>query len=90
MHVERKIWRLHNQNLLCWSFDYISDNAKDGNQVPQLMKCHVCYFNLIIVANSRTKLRKGIISYLKHMEEQLFKNMWMKIMLCLQRNLKRK
>ncbi len=63
--LKEKIWRLHNQNLLRWSFYYISDNAKVDNQAPQLMRCHVCYLNLIIVVNSRTKLRKGIISYFK-------------------------
>ncbi len=71
-HVERKIWRLHNQNLLCWSFYYISDNAKVDNQVPQLMRCHVCYLNLIIVANYRTNLRKGSISYFKTYERTTF------------------
>jgi predicted alpha/beta-fold hydrolase len=29
------------------------------------MKCHVCYLNPIILANSITQMRKGIISYFK-------------------------
>jgi len=41
------------------------DNAKVDKQALQLMKCHVCYPNLIIVANSRIFLRKAIISYFK-------------------------
>jgi hypothetical protein len=65
LHVERKIWRPHNQNLLCWSFYYICDNEKVDNQAPQLMRCHICYPNLIIVVNSRFFFRKGIISYFK-------------------------
>jgi hypothetical protein len=47
---------------------YINDNAKVDNKNFQLMKCHVCYFNLIIVVNSKTQLRKGIIHTLKAME----------------------
>jgi len=65
LHVERKIWRPHNQKLLFWSFYYMIDNAKVDNQAPQPMKCHVCYPNLLIVVNSRIFLRKGIISYFK-------------------------
>ncbi len=51
--------------MLCWSFYYINNNEKVDNQAPQLTICHVCYPNLIIVANSIIFLKKGIISYFK-------------------------
>lgn len=37
------------------------------------MRCHVCYLNPIIVANSITQMRKGIISYFKTNEIKKFK-----------------
>jgi hypothetical protein len=37
------------------------------------MRCHVCYFNPIIVATSITQMRKGIISYFKTNEINNFK-----------------
>jgi hypothetical protein len=39
---------------------YINDNAKVDNKVFQLMKCHVCYLNLIIIVNSNTQFKKGL------------------------------
>jgi hypothetical protein len=30
------------------------------------MRCHVCYLNQITITNSKTQLRKGIISYFKN------------------------
>lgn len=47
---------------------YMDDNAKVDNKVFQVIKCHVCYFNMIIVVNSKTQLRKGTIHTLKPME----------------------
>jgi hypothetical protein len=47
-------------------FYYINDDVEVDNKVFQLMRCHVCYYNQITITNSRTQLRKGIISYFKN------------------------
>jgi hypothetical protein len=28
LHVQRKIWRGHNRNSLCWAFDYVNDGKE--------------------------------------------------------------
>ncbi len=66
LHEQKKKWWPHNQNSLCWSFYYINDGAKVDNKVPKLMRCHVCYPNQITITNSKTKLRKRIISYFEN------------------------
>jgi hypothetical protein len=66
LHEQENIWWPHNQNSLCWSLYYINDGAKVDNKVCRLMKCHVCYHDQITITNSKTQLRKGIISYFKN------------------------
>jgi hypothetical protein len=39
MHVQRKKWRPHNINALCWSFHCINDNSNVDEKVLQIMKC---------------------------------------------------
>ncbi len=47
-------------------FYYINDGVEVDNKKIQLMRCHVCYYNQITITNSKTQLRKGIISYSKN------------------------
>ncbi len=51
---------------MCWLFYCIDDGVEVDNKVLQLIKCHVCYPNQITRTNSKTQLRKGIISYFKN------------------------
>jgi hypothetical protein len=62
---QRKEWRGHNINALCWSFYCVNDNKKIDNKCHQLMRCFFCYPKLIETCNKKTKSRKGLISYYK-------------------------
>jgi hypothetical protein len=44
----------------------MNDGVEVDNKAPQLMRCHVCYPHQITTTNSKTQLRKGIISYFKN------------------------
>lgn len=58
LHAQRKIWKPHTQNSLYVVIYCIIDSAKVDNKVFQLMRCHLCYPNLITIANSITQLKK--------------------------------
>ncbi len=47
-------------------FYYTNNGVEVDSKVFQLMRRHVCYYNQITITNSRTQLRKGIISYFKN------------------------
>ncbi len=73
------------EKVSCWSFCIVNDNnIVDGNK-PQIMsRCMISHnFNLKINLE-----RRGIITYYQTNRIQLLKNMWMQIMLCLQKDLK--
>jgi hypothetical protein len=60
-HSQRKKWRPHNKNVLCWSFFYVNDNGEMTFDAFQIM-CHIlCYSNHMFSFNPRTKLRKVLI-----------------------------
>jgi hypothetical protein len=40
---QRKKWRGHNINALCWLFYCANDNKKIDNKCHQLMRCFLCY-----------------------------------------------
>jgi hypothetical protein len=65
LYVQRKFWKGHNINSLCWAF-YC---ANDGKEVEvgscQIMRCIICYDNVVNIPNPRTKERKGLIAYYK-------------------------
>jgi hypothetical protein len=63
LQIQRKKWRPHNRNAICWSFYSVNDNSKVNLYVPQMMHCLLCYFQPIISMNSRKRLRKRLISY---------------------------
>jgi hypothetical protein len=65
LHVHRKIWKNHNKNSLCWAFYCVNDGKKVETRSRQVMKCILCYDNVINILNPRTKKRKGLITYYK-------------------------
>jgi len=38
-HVQRKMWRDHNINALCWYFYYVNDGKDVEGKSLQIMKC---------------------------------------------------
>jgi hypothetical protein len=49
-------------------FFYVNNNEKFTLNALQLMCCMLCYLNLMFFRNTRTKLKKGLISYYKTSE----------------------
>jgi hypothetical protein len=65
LHVQRKIWRGHNKNSLCWAFYCVNDGEKVEVASHQVMRCILCYDTVINIFNPRTKERKRLITYYK-------------------------
>jgi hypothetical protein len=65
LHVQRKIWKGHNKNSLCWAFYCVNDGKKVEVRSCQIMKCILCYDNAINIINPKTKNKKGLIIYYK-------------------------
>jgi len=65
LHIRRKMWRSHNKNVLCWAFYCVTDGKEVEKASHQIMRCILCYVNLVNVLNLRTKERKGLITYYK-------------------------
>ncbi len=61
LHVQRKNWRGHNINFLCWAFYYVNDGKEVEIWFHQVMRCIMCYDNVVNILNSRTKKREGLI-----------------------------
>ncbi len=61
MHFQRKKWRHDSRNALCWSFYCVNDNKLVDVKCFQLMRCNICYANLILIINAKTQARKGLI-----------------------------
>jgi hypothetical protein len=57
LHVQRKIWRGHNRNSLCWAFYCVNDGKKVETISHQVMICILCYDNVVNSPNPRTKER---------------------------------
>jgi hypothetical protein len=60
LHVQRKYWRRHNINSLCWPFYCVNDGKKVEAASHQVMKCILCYDSAINIPNTRTKKKKRI------------------------------
>jgi hypothetical protein len=60
LHSQRKKWRSHNRNVLCWSFLCVNDNKKVTFYAPQIMHYILCYSNSF---DPKMKLKKGLIFY---------------------------
>jgi hypothetical protein len=65
LHVQRRIWRVHNINALCWAFYCVNDGKKFEIANHQVMRCILCYVDLVNVHHQRIKERKGSITYYK-------------------------
>ncbi len=63
LHFQKKKWREDGRNALCWSFYCVNDNKPMDVKCFQLMKCIFCYANSILITNSKTQARKGLILY---------------------------
>jgi hypothetical protein len=61
LHIQ-KMWGGHNKNIL---FYCVSDGKEVEKVSHQIMRCILCYVNLVNVLNLRTKERKGFITYYK-------------------------
>jgi hypothetical protein len=58
LHVQRNFWRGHITNSLCWGFYCVNDEKEVEITSHQVMKCILCYDNVINIPNPRTKERK--------------------------------
>ncbi len=65
LHAQRKIWKPHGRTSLCWNFYCVNNNAEVDLINTQIMRCILCYKNLVIGINPRTQVRKRLISYHK-------------------------
>jgi hypothetical protein len=65
LHVQRKFWKVHNINALCWAFYCVNDGKKVEIANHQVMRCIMCYVDPVNVHNQRIKERKASITYYK-------------------------
>jgi len=77
LHFQRKEWREDSRNALCWSLYCVNDNKPMDVKCFQLMKCIFCYANLVLITNSKTQTRKGLILYNIANEITTLKNLFM-------------
>jgi hypothetical protein len=63
LHVQRKIWREHNRNAICWVFYCVNDDKEVNLGNSQIMRCLFCYVRLVHSLNLNTKERKGLTTY---------------------------
>ncbi len=66
LHVQRKIWRSHIINSLCWAFYCVNDGKEVEVASYQIVKCILCYDNARNIPNPIIKERKGLITYYKN------------------------
>jgi hypothetical protein len=52
--VQRNFWRRHNKNSLCWAFYCVNDWKEVEIASHQVMRCILCYDNVIYFPNIRT------------------------------------
>jgi hypothetical protein len=43
----------------------VNDNTNVDLEIPQIMRCILCFDSLVNATNPRTQSRKGLISYYK-------------------------
>jgi hypothetical protein len=75
LHTQRKIWKSHNRNAICWDFYYVNDNKEvDPRNFDQVMRCLFCYNSLAHVFNPNKRKRKKLITYYKTWYEKFEKH----------------
>jgi len=67
LHVQRKNWKGHNKLFSCWAFYCVNDGKRLKLDLIKscLMRCIMCYDNVVNIPSPRTKERKGLITYYK-------------------------
>jgi len=64
-------WKGHNKMQFVGFFYCVNDDKEVDLANPQIMKCVICYNKPIYAFDSNTKETKGLITYLKHLVQQL-------------------
>ncbi len=62
---KEKNWKGHDRNAICWAFYCVNDDKKIDPRNLQVMRCLLCYNNLVHARNPNIKKRKGLITYYK-------------------------
>jgi hypothetical protein len=65
LHVQREFWKGHDINFLCWAFYCVNDGKKVETTSHQVMRCILCYDNVVNIPNAIIKEIKGLIIYYK-------------------------
>jgi hypothetical protein len=68
LHLQRKSWQPHGSTSLCWSFYCVNDNIEIDQDNTQIMCCILCYQELVIGINSKSKQGKDFFLIIKQME----------------------
>jgi len=68
LHAQKKSWQPHGSTYLCWSFYCVNDNIKIDLDNTQIMCCILCYQELVIGINSKSKQGKDFFLIIKQME----------------------
>jgi hypothetical protein len=53
LQTQRKKWRPHNRNALCWFLYFVNDYSKVNLDVLQLIHCLLCHSQPFVSVNSR-------------------------------------
>jgi hypothetical protein len=54
LHAQRKFWRGHNKNSLCWAFYRMNDGKEVEVASHQIMRCILCYDSVVNILIART------------------------------------
>ncbi len=63
LHVQRNFWRGHNNNFLCQAFYCVNDGKEVEAASHQVMKCILCYDNVVNISDASIKEKKRLITY---------------------------
>ncbi len=58
LHIQRKIWKGHIRNAICWDFYCANDDKEGDPRNPQVMRCQFCYNSLVHAFNLNTQKKK--------------------------------
>jgi hypothetical protein len=61
LHIQRKIWRCHNKNAICWVFFCVNNDKEVDAENLEIMRCLFCYISLLHASNPKTIERKVLI-----------------------------
>jgi hypothetical protein len=65
LYVQRKFWKRHNRNSLCWAFYCVNHGKEVEDASHQVMRYILCCDSVVNNPNAKTKERKGLITYYK-------------------------